>query len=69
MINYIRKILTAQVYDVAAITPIDCARLISERLNNRVLIKREDLQSIFSFKLRGAYNKMVQLTSKQRQQP
>lgn len=63
--SYIKKILDAKVYDVAIETPIDEARLMSKRLDNQVLIKREDLQSVFSFKLRGAYNKMKHLTPEQ----
>ena len=59
--NYIEKILRAKVYDVAIETPLDFARSLSERLANRVFLKREDLQSVFSFKLRGAYNKMSML--------
>lgn len=59
--KYIEKILRAKVYDVAIETPLDFAPLLSERLNNNVLLKREDLQSVFSFKLRGAYNKMATL--------
>jgi threonine dehydratase len=59
--NYLERILTAQVYDVAIETPLDEARLLSARLGNRVLLKREDLQPVFSFKLRGAYNKMALL--------
>jgi threonine dehydratase len=59
--NYVKKILTARVYDVAQETPLDAMPHLSRRLANRVLLKREDLQPIFSFKLRGAYNKMVQL--------
>ena len=64
--SYIKRILDARVYDVARETPIDHARLLSRRLNNRVLLKREDLQPVFSFKLRGAYNKMVHLPEDQR---
>lgn len=56
--KYLEKILRAKVYDVATESPLDFARSLSERLQNRVLLKREDLQSVFSFKLRGAYNKM-----------
>ena len=59
--TYIKRILDARVYEVARETPIDHARLLSERLDNRVLLKREDLQPVFSFKLRGAYNKLRQL--------
>ena len=59
--RYLRKILTAQIYDVARETPLEEAQILSKRLGNRVLLKREDLQPVFSFKLRGAYNKMVNL--------
>lgn len=59
--KYIEKILTARVYDVAAESPLDLAKRLSIRLKNRVLLKREDLQPVFSFKLRGAYNKLYQL--------
>lgn len=61
MKNYIEKILKARVYDVAHETPLDLMRTLSQRLGNRVMLKREDLQPVFSFKLRGAYNKMVNL--------
>ncbi len=64
--TYIKKILDARVYDIARETPIDHARQISARLNNRVLLKREDQQPVFSFKLRGAYNKMHHLSDEQR---
>src|SRR5256885_13557790 len=59
--DYLKRILGARVYDVAIETPIDEAPGISARLRNRVLLKREDMQPVFSFKLRGAYNKMVGL--------
>jgi len=59
--NYIEKILRAKVYDVAIETPLDFAPSLSERLANHVFLKREDLQPVFSFKLRGAYNKMSML--------
>jgi threonine dehydratase len=59
--DYLERILTARVYDVAQETPLDLAPNLSARLNNKVLLKREDMQSVFSFKLRGAYNKMAQL--------
>ena len=58
---YIDKILNARVYDVARETPLTQAPRLSARLGNRLWFKREDLQPIFSFKLRGAYNKIVQL--------
>ncbi len=59
--DYLVQILTARVYDVAQETPLEYAPNLSTRLNNKLLLKREDMQSVFSFKLRGAYNKMVQL--------
>src|SRR6266403_827045 len=59
--DYLERILKARVYDVALETPLEPARALSERLQNRLLIKREDLQPVFSFKLRGAYNKMASL--------
>ena len=60
-IDYLARILKARVYDVATETPLEPARALSKRLKNSVLIKREDAQPIFSFKLRGAYNKMAGL--------
>ena len=65
--SYIKRILDARVYDVARETPVDEALLMSRRLDNRVWLKREDLQPVFSFKLRGAYNKMQRLSVEQRQ--
>lgn len=59
--DYLEKILTARVYDVAQETPLERAPRLSERLQNTLYLKREDMQSVFSFKLRGAYNKMAQL--------
>ncbi|HEX2134670.1 MAG TPA: threonine ammonia-lyase, biosynthetic [Microvirga sp.] len=59
--EYIRKILTARVYDVAVESPLDRLPRLSERLAIPVLLKREDLQPVFSFKIRGAYNKIVGL--------
>ena len=59
--GYLQKILTARVYDVAIETALDAAPALSARLGNRVLFKREDTQPVFSFKLRGAYNKMAHL--------
>lgn len=64
--EYVRKILRARVYDVAVKTPLDYMPRLSERLGHAVHLKREDLQPVFSFKLRGAYNKMVQLTAAER---
>ncbi|HEX8741449.1 MAG TPA: threonine ammonia-lyase, biosynthetic [Casimicrobiaceae bacterium] len=61
-VDYLKKILTAKVYDVAVETPLELAPALSRRLGHRVLLKREDQQSVFSFKLRGAYNKMVHLS-------
>ena len=65
--TYVKKILRARVYDVAIESPLDEARSLSRRLKNRVLLKREDLQPVFSFKLRGAYNKIAQLTKEEQQ--
>lgn len=62
MIDYLQKILTARVYDVAKETPLEKAAHLSARLNNTLLLKREDMQSVFSFKLRGAFNKMAGLS-------
>lgn len=64
--SYLKRILDARIYDLAVETPIDEAPLLSARLDNRVLLKREDLQPVFSFKLRGAYNKMCQLSDAER---
>ncbi|MBU3655840.1 MAG: threonine ammonia-lyase, biosynthetic, partial [Alphaproteobacteria bacterium] len=64
-IDYLQKILTARVYDVAIETPLQEAPQLSARLGHRVLLKREDLQPVFSFKLRGAYNKMASLSPAQ----
>lgn len=63
--DYLGKILTARVYDVAEQTPLDLAPTLSQRMGNRIYFKREDMQSVFSFKLRGAYNKMANLTPEQ----
>ncbi|OOG59222.1 threonine ammonia-lyase, biosynthetic [Polaromonas sp. C04] len=65
--DYLKKILTARVYDVAIESALEPARTLSRRLHNKVLLKREDQQPVFSFKLRGAYNKMVQLSAAQLQ--
>ena len=65
--DYIKRILTARVYDVAIETPLEPARALSARLANRVLLKREDLQPVFSFKLRGAYNRMANLSVLERE--
>ncbi|KAK1821896.1 threonine deaminase [Friedmanniomyces endolithicus] len=64
--DYLRLILTAKVYDVVETTPLTHAINLSNRLESHVLLKREDLQPVFSFKLRGAYNKMAHLTDAER---
>lgn len=61
-INYLDLIRAANVYDVAIETPLELANILSARLGNKILMKREDLQPVFSFKLRGAYNKIAGLT-------
>ncbi len=63
--DYLKKILAARVYDVAKETSLDYAKNLSARIGHTVLLKREDQQPVFSFKLRGAYNKMVQLNAAQ----
>ena len=63
--DYLRKILTARVYDVAVESALEPAKTLSHRLGNTVLLKREDTQPVFSFKLRGAYNKMAHLSAAQ----
>jgi threonine dehydratase len=63
--DYLKKILTARVYDVASETALEPAKNLSKRLHNTVLLKREDQQPVRSFKLRGAYNKMAHLTPEQ----
>ncbi|MFZ9305635.1 MAG: pyridoxal-phosphate dependent enzyme, partial [Steroidobacteraceae bacterium] len=60
--EYVERILRARVYDVAIESPLDAAARLSRRLDNEILLKREDLQPVFSFKLRGAYNKVAQLS-------
>jgi threonine dehydratase len=60
--KYLKKILTSHVYDVAIETPLEFASLMSKRLDNRIWLKREDEQPVFSFKLRGAYNKIAGLS-------
>ncbi len=66
MDNYLERILKASVYDVAIETPLEPARRLSARLGEQVLFKREDLQPVFSFKLRGAYNRISQLNAEER---
>jgi threonine dehydratase len=61
--EYVERILRARVYDVAIESPLDKAARLSKRLDNEILLKREDLQPVFSFKLRGAYNKVAQLSA------
>jgi threonine dehydratase len=64
--DYLKKILTARVYDVARETPLELAPNLSQRYRNRIYFKREDIQDVFSFKIRGAYNKMAHLSDAQR---
>lgn len=64
--QYVKKILTSRVYDVAVETPLQPARQLSERLGNQVLLKREDLQPVFSFKIRGAYTRVARLSDEQK---
>ena len=61
MDGYLQRILRARVYDVAVETPLEFAPNLSRRTGNRIMLKREDMQPVFSFKLRGAYNKMANL--------
>jgi threonine dehydratase len=63
---YLEKILTASVYDVARETPLELMPTLSQRLGSSIWLKREDLQPVFSFKLRGAYNRISQLTAEER---
>ena len=65
MEDYLKKILQAKVYEVAKKTPLEKAQNLSKTLNNNIFLKREDLQDVFSFKIRGAYNKMRKLTRPQ----
>lgn len=65
-LDYLRMVITARVYDVAHESPLDKARRLSKRIGNKVLLKREDTQPVFSFKLRGAFNKMVHLSPDER---
>jgi len=68
MNDLVRKILTSRVYEAAVETSLDHAVDLSGRLQNRILLKREDQQPVFSFKIRGAYNKIVQLTDEEKEQ-
>jgi threonine dehydratase len=61
--DYLQRVLKARVYDVAIESPLDLAPRLSRRLGNQILLKREDLQAVFSFKLRGAYNKISHLSA------
>ena len=61
--DYLEKVLNAQVYDVAIETPLELARNLSARVGNKIILKREDLQPVFSFKIRGAYNKIASLSA------
>src|SRR5574343_2086855 len=61
--DYLEKVLNAQVYDVAVETPLDMAANLSTRVHNKIWLKREDMQPVFSFKLRGAYNKIASLSA------
>ena len=65
MEDYFKKILQAQVYEVAKKTPLEKANNLSKALKNNIYLKREDLQEVFSFKIRGAFNKMRQLSQSQ----
>jgi len=65
--HYVKKILNSHVYDVAIETPLEIAENLSSRIKNRVYLKREDLQPVFSFKLRGSYNKIAKLSDVERQ--
>lgn len=65
--RYVKMILAAPVYDLAICTPLQAAPALSQRLDNQILLKREDLQPTFSFKIRGAYNRLAQLGPEQKQ--
>ncbi|MCW8826127.1 MAG: pyridoxal-phosphate dependent enzyme, partial [Gammaproteobacteria bacterium] len=65
--HYVKEILNARVYEVADETPLEYAPSLSRRLGNKIWLKREDLQPVFSFKLRGAFNRMAQLSEAERQ--
>ena len=65
--EYLKLILQARVYDVAQETPLDYAPELSRRFGNEIWLKREDLQSVFSYKVRGAYNLIAALTPEQRE--
>ena len=61
--DYLEKVLNAQVYDVAIETPLELATNLSARVGNKIILKREDMQPVFSFKIRGAYNKIASLSA------
>src|SRR5689334_2031621 len=65
LLEYLQRILNARVYDVAIESPLEVAQRLSERLGCQVWLKREDVQSVFSFKVRGAYNKMARLSTRE----
>ena len=64
--SYLTDILNAPVYDVAKETGLDCVDLLSSRLDNHIWLKREDQQPVFCYKIRGAYNKMITLSKRER---
>jgi len=66
MTDYVRKILTSSVYEVAEQTPLEKMEMLSARLGHTILVKREDLQPVFSFKIRGAHNRIVHLSAEER---
>ena len=66
MTDYVRKILTSSVYEVAEQTPLETMELLSEKLGRNILVKREDLQPVFSFKIRGAHNRITHLSAEER---
>ncbi|MGB5108679.1 MAG: threonine ammonia-lyase, biosynthetic [Formosimonas sp.] len=66
--DYLKRVLTARVYDIVQETPLEMAAQLSQRLNNHVYLKREDHHEVFSYKIRGAYNKMAQLSKEQLKQ-
>ena len=65
MQSLIKKILTSRVYEAAVETPLEESVWLSKKFGNRILLKREDLQPVFSYKLRGAYNKIAHLSEKE----
>ncbi len=66
--DYFKKILLSRVYEIAEETPLTAAKRLSEKLGHRILLKREDLQPVFSFKIRGAYNKIIHLSEQEKNQ-